>query len=156
MSPNRRQSTASTQKSMNSGASLSRIFWNRLVVHPARWQMALKIHSYAPKYSSSRASISSPNAALDQIHSPTILGHTSAIASLIFHPMRDPKYINSENVWAGIPARSSVGFNNANWKEGNRAESVGMLISATGFMTKFVQYSRSRFHIPVFSSRFTV
>src|ERR1035438_7247020 len=66
-----------------------------------------------------------------------MLGHTSAIASLIFHPMRVPKYIKSEKVCAGIPARSRVGFSSANWKEGNRAESVGMLISATGFIARF-------------------
>jgi len=42
--------------------------------------------------------------------------------------------MNNEKHCAGIPARSSVGFNNASWKEGNRAESVGMLTSATGLI----------------------
>jgi hypothetical protein len=65
-----------------------------------------------------------------------MLGHTSAMASLILHPMRVPKYIKNEKFCAGIPARSSVGFSKANWKEGNLAERVGMLSKATGFITE--------------------
>ena len=65
--------------------------------------------------------------ALVHIHSPIMLGQTSAIASLTRQPIRSPKYMNSEKVWAGIPAYSSVGLSSASWMEGNRAERVGML-----------------------------
>ena len=37
-------------------------------------------------------------------------------------PIRSPKYMNSEKVWAGIPEYSSVGLSSASWIEGNRAE----------------------------------
>src|SRR5690349_11905916 len=40
--------------------------------------------------------------------------------------------MKSENVWTGMPSRSSVGLSRASWKEGKRAESVGMLMRATG------------------------
>ena len=49
-----------------------------------------------------------------------------------------PKYMNSEKVWTGIPSRSSVGLSKASWKDGKRAESVGMLMSATGLSESVV------------------
>jgi hypothetical protein len=56
--------------------------------------------------------------------------------------MRSPKYMNIEKVCAGMPARSSMGLRSASWKEGNRAERAGMLMSATGFIELLVQYTR--------------
>jgi len=38
-----------------------------------------------------------------------------------------------EKVCTGMPARSRVGLSSASWNDGKRADSVGMLISATGF-----------------------
>jgi hypothetical protein len=49
-------------------------------------------------------------------------------------PTYVPKYMNIEKVCTGMPSRSSVGFSSASWKEGNRAESVGMLMRATGLI----------------------
>src|SRR5690348_16891457 len=40
--------------------------------------------------------------------------------------------MKSENVWTGMPALSSVGFNRANWMEGMPPDREGMLIRATG------------------------
>jgi hypothetical protein len=98
---------------MNEGARSLRMHRMSSMLHPARSQIALKIRAYVSKYSSRSDSTSSPNAALVQIHSPTMLGHTSAIASLIRQPMCAPRYMKRENGWTGIPARSSVGFRSA-------------------------------------------
>jgi hypothetical protein len=41
-------------------------------------------------------------------------------------------YMNNENCWAEIPARSKMGLRSASWKEGWRADRDGMPRSATG------------------------
>src|SRR5579864_9281456 len=100
--------------------------------------------SCAAKYSSSSVLASSPNAALDQIHSPTSDGHTSAIVSLIRQPIWLPRYINKEKGCAGMPACSRVGLSRASWKEGKRAERHGMLTRATGLTVPRTEQNLSR------------
>src|SRR5262249_24905681 len=116
---------------MKRGAASSRIRRRSSGVQSAMRQMLPMLRSKAAKYASSRSC--SPNAALLQIHSPIRLGHTSASTSFMRKPTWVPKYMNSENGWAAKPCCARNGASSPRWNEGWRADSVGMLTSATGF-----------------------